>query len=248
MPVKNSKTGQLHIVTVGTSLLQNCGWHPGESLPSESTLLTKLRSDPRKVSAELNALIPFLDQDHRIAVHLIATDTHVGRLACKVIGDFLKALPRIEVQKVEIKDLLPDMDHSFNRTKFEVAVMRFRERIFSVAEKARNRGMDVFINATGGLKCEVAVATLVAAELSISAYYIHQSMGEPVFLPTAAVDANSLSILKAIEARKFTRKKNQPEHDLLRLQREGLVTIQRDAFGEISSAKLTRYAKHLIRK
>ena len=35
---------------------------------------------------------------------------------------------------------------------------------------------------------------------------------------------------------------------LPRLEREGLVTFSRDAYGDVSTAKLTRFAKHLLGK
>lgn len=253
------KKRHLHIVPVGTSILMNYGWKNGDPLPPKDKLLTWLKESPRERSAELNGLLWFFEKQQCTNVHLLATDTDACRLCRNVLSAFLID-KKINVTGVEAKDLLPaSFEEARDHVTFEAAVCAFREKIFSVADRAKKRGEIVMINATAGLKSEVAVAALVAAELSVSAYYLHQSMTEPVFLPTAAVDDKALHLLRKLyrESRSSDSGPGEKvtkhyllrrEDDLLRLEREGLVKLSYKRDGEISNAKLTRYGKHILKR
>lgn len=237
----------LHVVTVGTSLLGNAGWKKGQRLPAKQALLDLLTADPRKHSAELNALVPFIERAQCQHVHLLATDTPDGRLCRDAIGQYLHNR-HIATNQGDAAGLLPHaLGRASDQDSFHRAACQFRDAVFRVADKARNRGRTVLINATGGLKAETAVATLVAAERGLGAYYIHESMTEPVFLPTAPLDPAILESLHALH-----QAKSRPPRlsaDLLnRLQREGLVKISRRADGQASSIRLTAYGKSLLRK
>jgi len=241
----------LHIVSVGTSILVNRGWKNGDPLPAKDELLAWLEESPRERSAELNGLLWFAEKGQRTTVHLVATDTPGCRLCRDVLSDFL-ADKRIETTGTgaEAQDLLPaSFEEARDHAGFEAAVRGFREKVFRVAERAKKRGDVVMINATAGLKAEVAVAALVAAELSVSAYYVHQTMTEPVFLPTAAADAKTLDLLRRLsEGHARSRLQRVPEDELFRLEREGLVALSRKQDGEIGNARLTQYGKHILER
>jgi len=241
----------LHIVPVGTSILVNRGWKNGDALPAKAELLAWLKEDPRKRSAELNGLLWFAEKGECTAVHLVATDTPACRLCRDVLANFLAegSIPTTG-KGAEAQDLLPaSFEEARDHETFYAAVRGLRELIFRVAAGAKKRGEQVLINATAGLKSEVAVAALVAAELSIKAYYVHQSMSEPVFLPTAAVDPEALGLLRRLsKGYSRSRLRDVPGGELQRLEREGLITISRRQDGEVSNVKLTEYGKHILKR
>lgn len=246
MPTAPKSPQYLHIVTVGTSLLNRAGWRRGQSLPDKNDLLNLLEADPRVNSAELNAMQPFIDRGECTSVHLLATDTPESQLCRHALGLHLRDRG-IQTNKVDAGGLLTNaMGQAVDQKSFHQAVRQLRDAIFRVADKAQKRGHTVFINATGGLKAETAVATLVAAELGISAYYIHESMAEPVFLPTATLDPTLLKALAKINADPGRRTRTLDPHMISRLEREGLIKVQRKADGEMSNLRLTNYAKYLL--
>ncbi|MFA7237278.1 MAG: putative CRISPR-associated protein [Phycisphaeraceae bacterium] len=236
----------LHIVTVGTSLLLNNHWEHGHPLPRKQILLESLRNDPRKNSAELNALLHFIDRDECSRVHLLATDTPQGRLCGQTIGRYLHDRGIQTTDGKTIGLLSRSIELATSQVSFFTAIRVFRDAVFRVAQKARRGGAVVFINATGSIKAETAVAAMVAAELKLSAYYIHQSMNEPVFLPTAALDPDALEILRGIGKPRHVPPKLAPR-DQDRLQREGLIKLSLKADGQVSSIHLTAFAKHLLK-
>lgn len=241
----------LHIVPVGTSILTNYGWKNDAPLPEKDKLFDWLKDSPRERSAELNGLLWFAEKGMCTAVHLVATDTPTCRLCRDVLGDFLasRGIPTTG-KGAEAQDMLPaSFEEARDHESFYAAVRGFRELIFRVAARAKKRGEEVLVNTTAGLKVEVAVAALVAAELSISAYYLHQTMKEPVFLPTAAVDAKALDLLRRL-GRGYSRSRLRgiSESELEKLEREGLIAISRKQCGEISNVKLTEYGKSILKK
>jgi putative CRISPR-associated protein (TIGR02619 family) len=246
MTPANKPSQYLHIVTIGTSLLANAGWRRGQRLPNKRVLGDLLKADPRKNSAELNALVPFIGRNECTRVHLISTDTPECQLCREAIGLFLRDQD-IATNRDHATGLLSSWSNSIDQDSFYEAVRRFRDAVFRVADKARGDGVIVYLNVTGGLKAEIAVATLIAAELGLAAYYIHESMVEPVFLPTAPLDPIILKTLTKIQA---TVHHNPPlstqEQD--RLLREGLITVSHTAEGKVRHTRLTKYAKYLLKK
>jgi putative CRISPR-associated protein (TIGR02619 family) len=241
----------LHIVPVGTSILVNRGWKNGDALPAKGDVLIWLRESPRERSAELNGLLWFAEKGECTAVHLVATDTPACRLCRDVLADFFvgRNIPTTG-KGAEAQDMLPaSFEEARDHASFYAAVRGLRELIFRVAAGAKKRGEEVLINATPGLKSEVAVAALVAAELSIKAYYVHQSMTETVFLPTAAADPNAIDLLGRL-SRGYSRSRLRkvPPDQIEKLEQEGLITISRKQDGEISNVKLTEYGKHILKR
>jgi len=237
----------LHIVTVGTSLLSNSGWQNGTKLPSRKSLLEKLQSRPRELSAELNALMPFIQKGECSSVHLIATDTPEGRLCRDTIATFLQR-QRVHLTRAEARGLLRiSPDQAASPQSFYQSIRQFRELVLRVVQSAKRRGDRVLVNTTGGLKAQTAVAALVAAEFGLEAYYIHQSLCEPVYLPTAALDESLLALLRELDRHgRGCPAGRLREPDRLRLEREGLIHVSRDAEGQPRHVTLTDYAKHLL--
>lgn len=236
----------VHIVTVGTSLLTNSGWKPGRDLPAKKDLVARLnKNDPRALSAELNAVLPFVDRGPCTRVHLIATRTREGGLCRDAIQSFLQAR-RVQITGADTYGLLPETPgQTADQGAFNKGIRDFREKVFRAVQKAKRDGAVVMLNATGGLKAEVAVAALIAAELRIPAYYLHQSMADPVFLPSIAVDPDLRAALRRLASRKSASGRAGLEpHVLDRLVHEGLVKVSRRADGDVSSVRLTPYGRY----
>ena len=246
MKTSNSSTEIVHIVMVGTSLLANWGGHAGSALPPKKKLLRELKVNPRKLSAELNSVIPFIARQECSSVHLVATDTSEGRFCRDVLATWFKS-QGIHVSGAEAKDLLPtSLESSTDQATFNRGIRLFRELVFRAVRKTQKRGARVLLNATGGLKAQVSVAVLIAAELGIDAYYIHESMTDPIFLPTAPLDPALRRWLRAMSGKKVTRPVGQ-NIDLDRLESEGLVKVSRGADGTATQIRLTQYGKYWAR-
>jgi putative CRISPR-associated protein (TIGR02619 family) len=249
---QQEKQEHLHIILVGTSALANYAKdHPGRRL-SRRELAAWLGDKPSARSAELNGLLPFIRKGQCTDAHLVTTDTPDARLCRDALADYLSGVHRVRLtgKGAEAGGLLPaSFGQPCRPEDFHAGACRLREFIFRAARGARNRGAEVMINATGGLKAMAAVAALVAAELSVPAYYMHESMEEPVFLPTVALDREALGRLRRLESVHGRAALGRlAPNELLRFEREGLVKVSRKPDGEMSNVKLTAYGKHLAKR
>ncbi len=235
----------LHIVPVGTSLLLNYGWKRGQKLPRWQTLLESLKTgNPRQRSAELNALLPFVERGECTRVHLIPTATPECATCCRALKRFLQGR-RLQVTGAEARDLLPaNLAGPANQTQFNRGIRQFREIVFRAAAAARKDGATVMMNATGGLKAEVVIAALVAAQLNIPAYYIYESMVEPVFLPVGPLDPGVLATLRTLGQKGPTPAARLEPELCTRLEYEGLIKVSKRADGTPSSVRLTPYGRY----
>ena len=143
-------------------------------------LLKYAETDPRRASAELNALAGYLQTrgldleraSELIAeVLLLASDTVSGSLAAGALADFLRERGLV----VSVHSI-----RGFQSGDYDLALGNLKATVQSLVE----RHGDVLLNLTGGFKAEVAALSVLAAESGLRAYYIHESSREVVFLPT----------------------------------------------------------------
>jgi len=235
----------VHIVPVGTSLLLNNGWKRGQKLPRWQTLLESLKTgNPRQRSAELNALLPFVERGECTRVHLIPTATPESRACGRALKHFLQGRG-VQTTGAEARDLLPaTLVGPADQEQFNSGIRKFREVVFRAASRARKAGALVMMNATGGLKAEVVIAALVAAQLNIPAYYIYESMAAPVFLPVGPLDPTIVHTLHELDTSGPTPADRLDGEVLSRLEYEGLIRVSRRADGTPSSLKLTPYGRY----
>jgi len=237
----------LHLVTVGTSVLSNCGWKRGDPLPAKGETQRAVAVDPRKASAELNALLHYAELRMCDRVHLIATDTPEGRFCRDVVGAYAASKGIPTEQGVEA-DLLPaDTADPY------AAAAHLRDRIFAVAESAHERGDAIFLNLTGGLKAETAVAAaaatlLMIAGVPITAYYAHESMIEPVELPILSLRGDLLNRLRREFVSDHVSLRAPLDAGLRVAERERIIQVQTNAEGVPSSARLTEFGRFLVNK
>ncbi|MEM0359008.1 MAG: putative CRISPR-associated protein [Candidatus Hadarchaeales archaeon] len=173
-----------HIVTTGTSTLTNARKEMGKE-PTEEELLSFVKRDPRRASAELNTLLPLLEErkDMQHYVYLLHSDTEEGRLCARVLQSFLSQLKlRICAKSVEIAGL-------GDPKKFRNGLANLLEKVVRLIKSHYLQKDMVYVHATGGFKPETAIALLASNLPGVGApvLYIHESFREVVRLPAMPV-------------------------------------------------------------
>jgi putative CRISPR-associated protein (TIGR02619 family) len=193
---------QLHITTIGISLLTNYAKASNQPLEKvlrhHKQLVEFLKADPRAACSEINALdarTGFLRKKIKgLAVSLVyaATSGKESQLTARLIGNFLKQRG-IEVAAVKLKDIgVPanaEADPAEAARLAEAGLIRLYDRLEAHVRKLRvlNPELTIEINATGGYKAETAILYGLGCELGIPVYYLHESYRVPITLPICAV-------------------------------------------------------------
>ena len=193
---------QLHIITVGISLLTN--FAKANGLPLESVLrrpkrlMEFLKADPRNACSEINsfdARTGLLRKKNKgLAASLVysATAGQESRLAARLIGNFLK-LRGVEVAEIKLKDIgvpaNPRADRAEAARLAEAGLMRLYEKLEAHVRKMRqlHPDLEIALNATGGYKAEAAILYGLGCELGLPVYYLHETYRVPITLPVCAV-------------------------------------------------------------
>jgi len=187
---------QLHLVTVGISLLTN--FERASGLPREKALRRTralddfLAKDPRAASAEINALAGRLGGLDAIAdglgVSLVYTETLEGRATAGALRRFLKsrgvAVAEIKLPGIEMPaEKRADTDIAARAAV--AGLQTLREKAAEHVRKMRRQQPDLPIafNVTGGYKAEVAVLYGLGRELGIPVYYLHETYRAVLELP-----------------------------------------------------------------
>jgi putative CRISPR-associated protein (TIGR02619 family) len=195
---------ELHIVSVGISLITNFARAAGLEVPEAAkrnrALRDYLKRDPRVASAEVNALAAIQPRFLRgakaagLAVALVeaVTTGSEGRLAARLIGNLLKE-KGAQVSTITIRELdlparkLADPEVASRlATEGLIALYDKLERHITRIRK-RHLGVPISINATGGFKAETAILYGLGCDLGLPVYYLHESYRVPVELPPCAV-------------------------------------------------------------
>ncbi|RLE84699.1 MAG: hypothetical protein DRJ67_10140, partial [Thermoprotei archaeon] len=201
--------GEAHIVTVGTSVIRNSaprvggnlaeklkGWaraKPGSpedveagekaapGTPEFRAVYEILALDPRSVSAELNAMWPYLERRRVEAATLLATDSGASEFCAEVLRKYLRdkwGIGEVEVTRV------PELGRDFEKGLYNLL-----DALSSAVRRHGGRGRRVYLNATGGFKPETAIVYVAASLMGIDrVYYIHEVMREVVELPILPLD------------------------------------------------------------
>ncbi|RLE54996.1 MAG: hypothetical protein DRJ40_09615 [Thermoprotei archaeon] len=205
IPPRASRVGaEAHVVTVGTSIVRNIAQELGEpyvrwsrSLPnspddveagnkaSPGTTEFKrayevLTQNPRKYSAELNAMWNYLAKGRVEYVLLITTDSGTCYFCAKILEHYLRQIRNIPyVEATRVQKLGID---------FEEGIHNLLDILTTAIPQLRRAGYRVLLNATGGFKPETAVLYLYACLAGIDkVYYIHELMKEVIELPTVPI-------------------------------------------------------------
>lgn len=139
--------------------------------------LDQLESDPKGASAELNVLEreELGKQDKVILFH---TDTPDGRTCAQALRAYLGK--RCVAQTEEIPNLS-------SPESFQKGLRNLAQSLIGAVEVERRAGNQVIMNATGGFKPMVVVATVVALLHNLPALYIHETFREQVAFPALPI-------------------------------------------------------------
>ncbi|ABL78661.1 putative CRISPR-associated protein, APE2256 family [Thermofilum pendens Hrk 5] len=160
---------------VGSREDAEAGERAAPGTPEFKFLYDVLALDPRGVSAELNAMWPYLEAGRVAAAYLLASDSGASTLCASVLKEYLGE-HGVEVEVERVADLGRD---------FDKGLYNLLDALSRAVEGYRRRGYAVYVNATGGFKPETAVVYAAASLFGASrVYYIHETMGEVVELPT----------------------------------------------------------------
>ena len=193
---------QLHIITVGISLLAN--FAKANNLPLENALRRPkqlaefLKANPRAACSEINSLdarTGFLRKKNKgLAVSLVysATTGQECRLAARRIGNFLKQ-QGVEVAEIKLKDIglpaNPKAEPAEAARLAEAGLIRLYDKLEAHVNKMRqlHPDLEIALNATGGYKAETAILYGLGCELGLPVYYLHETYRVPITLPVCAV-------------------------------------------------------------
>ncbi|MEM1520835.1 MAG: putative CRISPR-associated protein [Candidatus Korarchaeum sp.] len=148
----------------------------------KGAILQYLRQDPRRASAEMNSLFGYIEDVRKedvlniknliSEIHLIRSDTEVGRLAADVLYEYLNSLGlNVSVHVVS----------GFGSGDFDLAIENLVNKVRGIVKFS---GDKLVFNLTGGYKPEVAAMAVLAAENDIEQYYIHEASKKTVTLPS----------------------------------------------------------------
>ncbi len=180
----------------------------------QNHILDALRWDHKRMSAELNAMNPWIeyahsrDPDYVAGVYLYVTETGSGILAGKVLKRYLEEkLPHASIEYRTIQGM---------RENLWQALRSLSMAIGSDVRNTISRGEDevVMLNLTGGLKPEGAIALLEVArrpQAKAVAYYIHEIHRKPTPIPVIVSDSFIL------EARNLLKKRLQSQERMIKV-------------------------------
>lgn len=228
MSIKN-----IHIISVGASIITNYNREKDniklpfidddakfENILTDKNKFNKILKfvikDPFKASAELNALKSFIKSKEIDEVHLVVTDTFVGKITSEIIKAVLKE-NSISVSEKIIPGYYKDKekDESEAESKFIEGLSNLRDSLLNfIKEKKKNPENKIFINATGGFKPEILILMLVGSLTNSRVYYIHEFFKRIIFLPPVFLPfinneiSEALSEIASIPSRRISTEKD----------------------------------------
>lgn len=187
---------QLHIVTVGISLLNHFTRAKNltlqEALKRGQLVGQFLAENPKTNCAEINALdarVGLLGRPPKgLGVSLVYSQTLEGKLCARLIDKFLRAR-KVPVTRLQLESIdLPSRaqaDPEVVQQLAEKGLSRLRTKVAEhiVKMKSQHGELDIQFNATGGYKAETAVLYELGRTLRIPVYYLHETYRVAITLP-----------------------------------------------------------------
>jgi putative CRISPR-associated protein (TIGR02619 family) len=160
-----------------------CGRRASPGSPAGRAAREAVVFDPWAMSAELNAMKPWLEalEEGRAGavgrVILVHSDTGAGSAASAVLRQAIEQRwPGVRVEEHVAQGL-------GSPESLVEGLSSLYRLIAHLAGEAAGRGECVLLNPTGGFKVESGYALLAAQRRALAAYYIHESFHETVVLP-----------------------------------------------------------------
>ncbi len=169
-------------------------------------LLEALSWDPKRMSAELNAMSPWIEYAERrdpayvSTIHLYITESGSGILSGRILVEYLKK--RLPNAKIESR-IITGMRENIWLALRNLA-LKLGKDLSSVLKHDNSTENIILLNLTGGLKPEGAVALLEVARRTMNnaiAYYIHEVHRRPTPIPIITSSRQILQAKKLITPR-----------------------------------------------
>ncbi len=187
-------------------------------------IISKLRENPIRLSAELNSLIKLLkkiDDLHVCKVFLISSNSTLCKVCSQIISkfivdylkDFVKTNANIEVIGILT---IPDI----SQEKFDEALQKLADGFVREAYKHLKDGFELYTIITGGLKIEIAYITVLSFIVRSRIVYCPDPDSSILILPPLPIDL-SQEVLEIYE--KINRGESVDNKYLEKLVEHGLA-------------------------
>ena len=147
---------------------------------------------PMESCAELNTLLRATgNQDPSLVkVYLFGTTTPINELCRRVIERVLLRLGYNLLNPDEVNGYLGQQGHEGRDAakRFQDGTIELLERLVCLARIRKERGDEVFFNATGGFKAHVMAAAVAAHITRSRLYYMNEDFSDLIFLPFDELD------------------------------------------------------------
>jgi putative CRISPR-associated protein (TIGR02619 family) len=142
------------------------------------SLVSFVQENPWRRSAELNAMRPYLEANTVKRVFIVST----ASAACRIAADVLEAVFTTSFG-IPVAGKLTQVFYGDQEQQFSDSLLRLWESILDIIRRHKSDNEQFLINATGGLKPELAVC-LLAGNLTLTpVYYKHEHFQQTVQLP-----------------------------------------------------------------
>ncbi len=212
-----------HIITVGTSVLQNFylnvkdyEYKPYRALLADEELLEAINrtrssineiveyllAEPKRASAELNGLLSYHENNNVgiDGVYLIGTDTTASEICVRALSAALRSGKFVE-NSIEVHDQKRLECYNSPTGDFVDGLRNLVGTLFNRIRSWRKKGYQVYLNATAGFKPEAALMVTIGSILGIPVYYIHHLYRRVVEIPpfATALQPELFSLLASFE-------------------------------------------------
>jgi|Deesub1362B_J571_1020462.scaffolds.fasta_scaffold00176_40 putative CRISPR-associated protein (TIGR02619 family) len=268
---------EFHIISTGNSLITNAQkagtcdpsrkiaeeqyWKALLDNPGElEKLYGFLKSDPKKISAELNTFLRVVNtKNSEVEVYLFGTKTSSNELARRIIERFLKEEGFKIYTPYEVSGYFWEktrFDEKYARDEFQKGISELLDRLIYLAKKKKEEGFKVYFNPTGGLKAHVMACALAGFLTNTEVYYMNEEFANVVFLPPLLYlpKGKELEVLEIIfdksqlSGASFEELKESYAEEISRLEIYGLIDVERDEIKREVKVRITNKGILLFRE
>ncbi|ROL57225.1 putative CRISPR-associated protein [Bacteroidetes/Chlorobi group bacterium Naka2016] len=260
---------EFHIINVGVSIITN--FQKSDLSPEEtknvklsdnelwrffldnSNMMNKLydfvNSDPRRHSAELNALLRKIENSqNEIEVYFTGTKTPVNEICVRTLERFMKERGITVYTTKEFPGyFLVSFDGEDKVSFFVNGISDMLDHLIRLATKKKEEGYRVYFNPTGGFKAHVIASALAGFMTNCEVYYLNEEFNDiitfpPLFYLPKGKEVDLLKILKDKEIRNekaYEKLEEEFSEEIDRLEIYGLLEREQDESGRFYRIMIT---------
>ncbi len=193
-----SNKKQLHIITVGNSIITNYQRWTNEFRIKNAKINETIWSELIKDSAFLNSIFDFLKENPRersaeinsyegyrsmkgidsrgCLVYLCGTKTAINEIAVRTLENYFKERDIELLTPKEVSGYFweKEIDEKIAVNEFQKGVTGLLDTLLRIATKKKEEGYEVVFNPTGGMKPHVIASALAGFITGSEVYYIHE--------------------------------------------------------------------------